>query len=175
MCLHHARQISRRQMGSLAMAAAGLGLLPVKAKASAKIEALCITCIDYRVISKDASYLANDLNLFKEADFVALAGGALAGYPANLWKKYPSSPRAFWDQLQAAKDLHSIDKVVVIDHRDCGAYNLEFGKPANPKEEWEQHAKVMAQLRKEFEQRHLPLKLEFYLMPLVGCAERVNV
>lgn len=162
-------------MGSMVLGAAGLGLLPFSAKASAKIDALCITCIDYRVISKDTSYLANDLNLFKEADFVGLAGGALAGYPAKLWEKYSSSPRAFWDQVQLAKDLHSIEKVVVIDHRDCGAYNLEFGKPANPKDEWDQHAKVMTEVRKKFARLQPSLKLEFYLMPLVGCAERVNL
>lgn len=171
---HHAL-VSRRTLGSLALGAVGFGLLPVMARASAEIEALCITCIDYRVLSKDDNYLANDLDLFKEADFTALAGGALAGYPAKLWEKYPSSPAAFWDQIRIAKDLHSIKKVVVIDHRDCGAYNKEFGIPRDRAAETLQHRTVMTEVAGQFRKRQPGLGLEFYLMPLVGCAERINV
>jgi carbonic anhydrase len=170
MCEHDHHGFSRRQFGSLFLGAAGLSLLPAMARAS-EIEALAVTCIDYRFYNKDTAFVANDLSLFKEADNVALAGASLAGVSKMFAKSVP----AFWEQVGIAKSLHHIKKVVLIDHRECGAYNAEFGVPRSEAEETAQHVKVMTALAREFEARRLGLALEFFLMPLKGCAEQLQI
>jgi carbonic anhydrase len=49
--------------------------------------------------------------------------------------KFPAWATTFWDHVQVAIDLHHIHKVVIMDHRDCGAYKV-IGKDlaADPKE-----------------------------------------
>jgi len=169
MCTHHA--IDRRHLGSLFLGVAGAALLPRAAFASGQIQAMCVTCIDYRFLNKDAAYVANELDLFKEADILALAGASLSG----VSEMFKASVPAFWEQVGLASKLHSIQKVVVVDHRDCGAFNAEFGVPPNREAETEQHRKVMVRLQQAFKDRKIPLPLEFWLMPLEGCAERIMV
>ena len=65
MCTHRHNAIDRRLFGALLMGAAGAAMLPVAASAAGHIKALCVTCIDYRFLNKDAGYIANDLDLFK--------------------------------------------------------------------------------------------------------------
>ena len=170
MCEHDHRGFNRRQFGSLFLGAASLSLLPAAARAS-EIEALAVTCIDYRFYNKDAAYVANDLNLFRQADNVALAGASLSGVSKMFAKSVP----AFWEQVGIAMSLHHIKKVVLIDHRECGAYNAEFGVPKTEAEETAQHVKAMTALAKEFAARKLGLALEFWLMPLNGAAERLQI
>ena len=102
--------------------AAGAGLLP-RAADAATVTALAITCIDYRLVD-DAVKFFDGKHLTNDYDQVSLAGASLAA----VSDKFPSSNAAFWDQLAIAKTLHHITKVIVIDHRDCGAYKVAFGK-----------------------------------------------
>jgi carbonic anhydrase len=173
MCTHHHNAINRRHLGSLLLGATGAALMPGFASAADHtIKALCVTCIDYRFLNKDAAYVANDLALFKDADILALAGASLSG----VSKKFKASVPAFWEQLGLARTLHKIEKIVVIDHRDCGAFNAEFGVPPNREAETDQHLKVMQELSKALhDQPGIMLQQEFYLMPLEGCAERMPV
>src|SRR6478672_10014383 len=66
---------------------------------------------------------------------LALASAGAAALPARagaslaaVSPKFPSSNAAFWDHVGIAKQLHHIKKVIVVDHRDCGAYKVAFGK-----------------------------------------------
>jgi carbonic anhydrase len=172
MCAHHYHGgINRRHLGSLLLGVTGAALMPAFASAAGHIKALCVTCIDYRFLNKDAAYVANDLDLFKEADMVALAGASLSGV-SDMFK---ASVPAFWEQVGLASKLHGIGKIVVIDHRDCGAFNAEFGVPPNKDVETEQHRKVMTKLAQEIGKKYPKLGLDFYLMPLEGSAEHIVV
>jgi carbonic anhydrase len=171
MCTHYHNAIDRRHLGSLFLGVAGATLLPRAAFAADKIKALCVTCIDFRFLNKDTAYIANDLALFKDADILALAGASLSG----VSKMFKDSVPAFWEQVSLARKLHQIEKVVVIDHRKCGAFDAEFGVPPNRDAETTQHRDVMIRLANAFKENRIPLPLEFYLMPLEGCAERITV
>jgi len=171
MCTHDHSAMNRRQLGSLLLGVTGAALLPQLASAAGHIKALCVTCIDYRFLNKDAAYVANDLNLFRDADILALAGASLSG----VSEKFKASVPAFWEQVGIASSLHAIERVVVIDHRECGAFNAEFGVPPNRDAETEQHRKVMARLAGEMKQKFPKLGTDFYLMPLEGSAERITV
>ena len=81
--------------------------------------ALAITCIDYRLVD-DAVRFFDAKKMTNDYDQVSLAGASLAA----VSDKFPSSNAAFWDHIAIAKQLHSIKKVVLLDHRDCGAYKV---------------------------------------------------
>jgi carbonic anhydrase len=152
---------------------AGAGIVaatPFAARASGNIDALCVTCIDYRLVASNAPFFDN-LKLHGEYDQVSLAGASLAA----VSPKFPSANAAFWDQLAIAKNLHHVQRLIVLDHRDCGAFKVAFGKDfaASGAPETAQHKGVMAQVQQELAKRQPGLGSEFYLMALDGKAERV--
>ncbi|HTT85618.1 MAG TPA: carbonic anhydrase [Rhizomicrobium sp.] len=163
--------MSRR--GFAASSLVGLSALPFVAHAAANIEALAIMCIDYRLVDSAVSFFDDKRNLRKQFDLVALAGASLAAVaPA-----FPASNAAFWDHVSIAQQLHNIKRVVMLDHRDCGAYKVQFGShyADGGTAELEQHRGIMKLTAAEFERRKINLPLEFYLMAVDGTTERVTV
>src|SRR3989344_1284372 len=71
-------------------------------------EALVITCIDFRLQEFINNWIGKN-SLPKTYDRVALAGGV---------KDFESISK----QVEISKKLHSIEKVILINHEDCGAY-----------------------------------------------------
>ena len=159
----------KRDLAKLLLGATGAAVLGGTAEA-ANVTALGITCIDYRLVD-DAVHFFHDKHLTKDYDQVSLAGASLAA----VSDKFPSSNAAFWNHIEIAKTLHHIKKVIVVDHRDCGAYKVAFGKDykADPAGETEQHKHVMEQVKARLAKTHPELEAEFYLMGLDGKAERV--
>jgi carbonic anhydrase len=166
MCNHG---ITRRATLGMAAGAAGFSLLPTTAGA-ATVTALAITCIDYRLVD-DAVHFFDGRKMTNDYDQVSLAGASLAA----VSDKFPSSNAAFWDHIAIAKQLHHIKKVVLLDHRDCGAYKVAFGKDYQGEgaAETAQHKAVMEKLKTQLAQKHPDLTSEFYLMALDGRAERI--
>ena len=163
LCMH------RRGFATLAAGLAGFTLLPLRAGAG-QVAALALTCIDYRLVD-DAVKFMDGLHLRNDYDQLSLAGASLAAVSA----KFPSSNKAFWDHVEIAKSLHHVKKLIVLDHRDCGAYKVAFGGKAatGRAAETAQHKEVMAELKAALAKRHPDLASEFYLMALDGTAERV--
>jgi hypothetical protein len=162
-------KIDRRALGKLIAGVTGASLLPGTAEAAA-VTALAITCIDYRLVD-DAVKFFNRKHLTNDYDQVSLAGASLAA----VSDKFPSSNAAFWDQIGIAQQLHHIKKVIVVDHRDCGAFKVAFGKDFKGEgaAETAQHKTVMEQVKAKLAKTHPDLAAEFYLMSLDGKAERV--
>ena len=162
-------KLDRRGLAKLLAGAAGAGVLPGAAKA-ATVSTLAITCIDYRLID-DAVHFFDHQKLTNDYDEVSLAGASLAA----VSDKFPSSNAAFWDHIGIARTLHHVHKLVVVDHRDCGAYKVAFGKDykSDAAGETAQHKGVMEQVKAKLAKTHPELAAEFYLMALDGTAERV--
>lgn len=158
----------RHALGAF-LAGAGASLLPGAAKA-ADVTALGITCIDYRLVEFAPTFF-HDKNLTRDYDQVSMAGAALAA----VSDKFPKSNAAFWDHVNIAKQLHHIKKVIVVDHRDCGAYKVAFGTAYKGEGAAEalQHQAVMRQVKARMAKVHPELGCEFYLMALDGKTERV--
>jgi len=74
-----------------------------------------------------------------------------------------------------AKQLHHIKRVIVVDHRDCGAFKVVYGKDfaAAHDPETAQHKSVMRELQAALARKHPDLESEFYLMALDGKAARI--
>jgi hypothetical protein len=163
--------VTRR--GFAASTIVGLSVLPFAARAAADIDALAVMCIDYRLVDHAVGFFDDERKLRGQYDLVALAGASLAAVaPA-----FPASSAAFWDHVSIAWQLHNIKRIVMLDHRQCGAYKVQFGSyyVEGGTAELEQHRGVMKLAAAEFERRKIALPLEFYLMALDGTAERVAV
>ena len=113
-----------------------------------KAEVLLLTCMDFRFFGQVTKFM-KDEGLKKQYDHVILAGAALGAVVRGKRHWH----RTFFDHLELAEKLHKIKGVVVLEHRDCGAYSPKgFGllpdKPT-PEEERRVHFEQVAKLRKK--------------------------
>ena len=88
-----------------------------------KYEAMVLSCIDPRFQPKVYKYL-NAKKLTGKYSSFTIAGAAI-GVTAKKFKKWHST---FIDNLSTSIKLHKINKLIVINHRDCGAAKIVNGK-----------------------------------------------
>ena len=171
----HARgSIDRRRLLGLGLGGAALlagGLRGAGASAAGSADALLLHCIDYRLTTETTNYMA-ERQLADKYDEVALAGAALGANTAT----YPDWAKTFWEHVQVAIDLHDIRRIIVMDHRDCGAYTVIFGVDfaRDPVKEYEVHAWQLRALRYQIGQKYPKLAVELLLMDLDGKVETVG-
>ncbi len=69
--------------------------------------------------------------------------------------------------------LHNIKKVIVVNHRDCGAAKIAYGeaKVATRQAETETHREALAEFKKQMKERLPQLAVETGLMDLKGKIE----
>lgn len=100
-----------------------------------KGNALLLSCMDLRMIDETA-WLMNELKHHNEYDHVALAGASLgvltSSYKDPLLGETDVSHigRTFWTHVDLAVRLHNIERVIIVEHGECGAYGafLRGGK-----------------------------------------------
>ena len=113
-----------------------------------KGKVLLLTCMDFRFFQLIAKVMKR-AGLEGRYDHVILAGAALGAVVRG--KKYWH--KTFFDHLALAEKLHNIKGVIVLEHRDCGAYSPKgFGLlPDKPTREEERrvHFEQVAKLRKK--------------------------
>lgn len=133
--------------------------------------ALLLSCMDYRLIDDITRYM-DGRGMTNQYDHIVLAGaslGALTNY-SKEWNK------TFWEHLKIATDLHHIKKVILMDHRDCGAYKVilkaDFSK--DPQMETRVHSKFLRDLMVEIHKRHPDLEVERIMMNLDGTVQKIT-
>ena len=90
--------------------------------------------------------------------------GAAVGVTHNNFKKWH---KTFYDNLSTSIKLHQIEKLIVINHKDCGAAKIVNGKKAfNTTNEQKIHKESFSKLKKEIKKRFPNLKVELNLMSL---------
>jgi len=105
-------------------------------------------------------------------DHIVLAGASLGA----ITDKYPAWSKTFWEHLDIAIKLHNIHTVMVMDHRDCGAYKVILGPEhaKDPKTEKETHAAQLKKLKVQIAEKYPKLKIEMLLMALDGKVEVIS-
>jgi hypothetical protein len=161
-----AGELARRHFLHLALvggAVATMGtVLPLAPARAGAAQALLLSCMDYRLVDDIVRYM-DARGLTNDYDHVVLAGGALGAVSEKLnWGK------TFWDHLDVAIKLHHIHKVVVLDHKDCGAYRVVFEKDFKGDDELAIHREQLAKLRAAIKERHPTLEVETLMMDLDG-------
>ncbi|MBP2313124.1 carbonic anhydrase [Azospirillum soli] len=167
---------SRRSFLKIATLGAGAVLLaPMmggKARAAGNVDALLLSCMDYRLVDDTARYM-DGRGLTNNYDHVILAGASLGA----LTDQKKAWGEAFWDHVEVAKQLHRIKRVIVIDHRDCGAYRVFLGQDLKDDKarETEIHGEQLRKLAALVKEKHPDLEVELLLMALDGTVEPIAV
>jgi len=166
----------RRSFLQIAALGGGASLLAVtplipEARAAGGTDALLLSCMDFRLMDDIERYMSGR-KLRDKYDHVVLAGAALGA----ITDKYPAWSKTFWEHLDIAIQLHNIHTVIVMDHRDCGAYKVILGPEhaKDPKTEKETHATQLKKLKTQIAQKYPKLKVEMLLMALDGKVEVIS-
>lgn len=169
-------QTDRRKFLQLVALGGGASLLATatcspQAQAAGKTEALLLTCMDFRLMDEIERYMSAR-GLRDKYVHVVLAGASLGA----VTDKYPAWNKTFWEHLGIAIQLHSIRRVIVMDHRDCGAYKLIFGEEhlKDPKAEKQAHAAELRKLKDQIREKYPELEVEMLLMALGGRVEKIT-
>lgn len=132
---------------------------------------LLLSCMDYRLMEEIDHYMTI-AGLTHHYDHIILAGASLGA--TNT--KYPDWGKTFWEHLQVALDLHHIHKVMIMDHKDCGAYKVILGEDAvkTPDLEVKAHSTQLNSLKKQILTQYPKLEVEMLLMSLDGNVEEIH-
>ena len=135
---------------------------------SMKYKAMVLSCIDPRFQSKVFNYLKKRKLSGKYSSFT-IAGSAVGVTHLNFKKWH----KTFIDNLSTSIRLHKINKLIAINHKDCGAAKLvNKKKQFNDKNENKIHKDSFNKLKKILNRRFPKLKYEFYLMDINSYIKR---
>ena len=127
-----------------------------------KFKAMVLSCIDPRFQPLVYNYLKKKKLIGKFSAFT-IAGGAI-GVTHVKFKKWHST---FLDNLSTSIKLHKINKLIVINHRDCGAAKIVNGKKKfNSTIENKIHKDSFKKLKKILNKKFPLLKINFKILSL---------
>ena len=136
-----------------------------------KYKAMILSCIDPRFQSKVFNYLKKR-KLNGQYSSFTIAGSAV-GVTHTKFKKWHN---VFFENLSTSIQLHKIDRLIVINHQDCGAAKIvNLNKKFNDNIEEKIHQNSFKKLRRVLDKRFPKLYFEFYLMTLRGYIKKFNV
>jgi hypothetical protein len=117
-------------------------IVPDASKA-AGVPILMLQCMDSRYPHRTLQTM-DSMGLRGKYDQLILPGASLG----VVLRERTEPPKkvdwqsSFLDQLGVAIDLHQVSEVLILDHRDCGAYKVFLGvTPDDPKAEKDAHIK----------------------------------
>src|SRR5579872_1549189 len=82
---------------------------------------LLLSCIDFRFIDKISRFM-DESGYRGDYDYFILAGASLG---VNQ-QEFPEWSPTWWEHVDLALSLHSIQKIIVFGHEDCGAFRLIY-------------------------------------------------
>ena len=123
---------------------------------------MVLSCIDPRFQPVVYKYLKKKKLSGKYSAFT-IAGSAI-GITA---KKFERWHKVFWDNLDISIKLHSIKKLIIINHRDCGLAKIINGKKNLSKiDETKVHKNSFEKIKKIFKKKYPKLTIELKIISL---------
>ncbi len=133
-----------------------------------KYKAMVLSCIDPRFQPIIYNYLKKKRLNGKYSSFT-IAGSAI-GVTASKFRKWH---KTFWDNLETSIQLHKIKKLIVINHRDCGAAKIINGKKTfDYFRETKIHKSSLNKIKKRFKNKYPKLNIETILISLNKSVEK---
>ena len=127
-----------------------------------KYKAMVLSCIDPRFQKPVYNYLKKKKLTGKFSAFTI--AGAAVGVTNNKFKKWH---KTFYDNLETSIQLHKIEKLIVINHKDCGAAKIANNKKEfSPDNEKKIHNESFSKIKKQIKKRFPKLKVELNLISL---------
>tara|TARA_B100001121_G_C18679155_1_gene617679 strand:- start:685 stop:1107 length:423 start_codon:yes stop_codon:yes gene_type:complete len=127
-----------------------------------KFKAMVLSCIDPRF----QPFVFNFLKKKKLSGKYSLfnIAGAAVGVTHKKFKKWHPT---FFDNLKSSIVLHKIQKLIIMNHIDCGAVKIAISKEKiNFSNEFKIHKESFFILKKIIKKKFPKLKTEFYLITL---------
>ena len=129
---------------------------------SKKYEAMVLSCMDPR-FQKPVHQHLKDKKLTGKFSAFTIAGGSI-GVTNNKFKKWHA---AFWENLETSINLHKINKLIVINHEDCGAAKIaNKNKNFNSSIENLIHKKSFSKLKKTLKKKFPNIKVTFKILSI---------
>ena len=133
-----------------------------------KYKAMVLSCIDPRFQPIVYNYLKKKKLNGNYSSFT-IAGSAI-GVTAPKFTKWH---KTFWDNLATSIKLHKIKKLIVINHRDCGAAKIINGKKTFDNfHETKIHKSSFNKIKKRFKNKYPNLIIETILISLNKTVEK---
>ena len=130
-------------------------------------EAMVLSCIDPRFQQIVHNYLKKKKLNGKYSSFTI--AGAAVGVTASKFKKWH---QVFWDNIDISIKLHKVKKLIVINHRDCGAAKIINGKRDFSKtNETKIHKNSFKKIKKIFKKKYPKLRIELKIISLNSRVE----
>ena len=130
-------------------------------------KAMVLSCIDPRFQPIVYNYLKKKKLIGKYSSFT-IAGSAI-GVTANKFKRWH---KVFWDNFETSVKLHNIKKLIVINHRDCGAAKIINGKKDfTIINETNVHKNSFQKIKKIFRKKYPKLSIELKIISLNSNVE----
>ena len=130
-------------------------------------KAMVLSCIDPRFQPIVYNYLRKKKLSGKYSSFT-IAGSAV-GVTANKFKRWH---KIFWDNFETSVKLHNIKKLIVINHRDCGAAKIINGKKEfSDLNETKVHKNSFKKIKKIFRKKYPKLSIELKILSLNSKVE----
>jgi carbonic anhydrase len=133
-----------------------------------KFKAMALTCMDPRFQPLVYEYLKKRKLTGKYSSFT-IAGGAI-GVTHKKFKRWHS---AFIENLAASIKIHKINKLIVINHKDCGAAKIAEPKQSRV-DEVKIHKNAFEKLKAVLKRKFPKIKFEFKLMSLSRKIQSLN-
>lgn len=134
-----------------------------------KYKAMVLSCIDPRFQSIVYNYLKKKKLNGKYSSFT-IAGAAI-GVTADKFKKWHGT---FWENLETSIKLHKINKLIIINHEDCGAAKIiNKEKIYNFNDEKKIHKISLIKIKKMFKKKYPRLKIELNLAYLNNKIKKI--
>ena len=123
---------------------------------------MVLSCIDPRFQNLVNNHLKKKKLTGKFSAFT-IAGAAI-GVTHNKFKQWH---KTFYDNLGTSIQLHKIEKLIVINHKDCGVAKIVNGKKEFSKvNEKKIHKESFSKIKKQIKKRFPKLKVELNLISL---------
>ena len=123
---------------------------------------MVLSCIDPRFQHLVQNHLQKKKLIGKYSAFTI--AGAAVGVTHNKFKQWH---KTFYDNLGTSIQLHKIEKLIVINHKDCGAAKIAHGKKEfTPTNEKKIHKDSFSKIKKQIKKRFPKLKVELNLISL---------
>ena len=141
-----------------------------KASKAAGVPLLLLQCMDSRYPHRTIQTM-DSMGLRGKYDQLILAGASLGVIHKPEWQT------TFFDQLGFAITEHKVSEVLILDHRDCGAYKKFLDPPVtpdDPKKEKEAHIKICKKAIAAIHKKFPRLPVRCLLLPIETVEELVT-
>ena len=133
-------------------------------------KAFLVTCMDFRFINDEVSHMQEkgyDVNF----DSFVLAGVSIGINQT----KHPEWEKTLYDHIEISKNLHHIQKIILFDHLDCGAYKTFCPGFKNEEEERALHVEQLKIAAEKLKKKYNDLKIVCKIMDTKRNVEKVLV